>query len=101
LLILPDEGNDDELYMLWSASGFPTMVNGLSGYQPPKQAELRAAGDKFPDADSVEQLRAAGVRTVVILRDKLDDPLRLAANVDSLGITREDRGDMIIYTLTP
>ncbi|GII22299.1 hypothetical protein [Planosporangium mesophilum] len=100
-LVLPDEGNDDEVYMLWSTSGFPTMVNGLSGYQPPKQAELRAAGDKFPEADSVEQLRAAGVRTVVILRDKLDDPMRLAANVDSLGITREERGDMIIYTLTP
>jgi hypothetical protein len=101
LLILPDEANADELYMLWSTSGFPTMVNGLSGYGPPRQAELRAAGDRFPDEASVGQLRAAGVRTVVILRNEVSDPIQLAANVDSLGITREERGDMVIYTLNP
>jgi hypothetical protein len=101
LLVLPDDGNADELYMLWSAEGFTTMVNGISGYAPPRQAELRAAGDKFPDEASVEQLRAAGVRTVVILRNQVNDPMQPVANVDSLGITREERGDMVVYTLTP
>jgi hypothetical protein len=101
LLVLPDDANADELYMLWSTENFPTMVNGLSGYAPVRQAELRAAGNKFPDQGSVDQLRAAGVRTVVILRNEVNDPMRLAAEVDSLGISREERGDLVIYTLNP
>jgi hypothetical protein len=105
LLVMPDEENADQLYMLWSTSGFPTMVNGLSGYAPPRQAELRAAGDRFPAPDSVDKLRAAGVRTVVVLRhqnrDRNDDRLGQAADIESLGITREERGGMIVYTLNP
>jgi hypothetical protein len=101
LLVLPDDANADELYMLWSTAGFPAMVNGLSGYGPPRQAELRAAGKRFPDPASVDELRAAGVRTVVILRNQVNDPMQPAANVDYLGMTREERGDMVIYTLTP
>ncbi|GAA1801382.1 hypothetical protein HC028_08235 [Planosporangium flavigriseum] len=93
--------NADELYMLWSTAGFPTMVNGLSGYEPPRQAELRAAGDKFPAPESIDQLRAAGVRTVVVLRDRAADPMHDAADIDTLGITREERGNLVIYTLNP
>jgi hypothetical protein len=101
MLVLPDDANADELYMLWSTTGFPTMVNGLSGYAPVSQAELRAAGDRFPAQESIDQLRAAGVRTVVILRKQVNDPMRSAADVDSLGVSREERGDMVIYTLDP
>jgi hypothetical protein len=101
LLVLPDEGIADELYMLWSTEGFPKMVNGLSGYEPPRQAELRAAGDKFPAPDSVDKLRAAGVRTVVVLRAGRNDRMRQTADVESLGVTREERGDLVVYTLNP
>jgi hypothetical protein len=101
LLVLPDDANADEMYMLWSTQGFPAMVNGLSGYAPPRQAELRAAGDTFPAPDSVDLLRAAGVRTVVVLRNEVNDPMQLAADVDTLGITREERGDLVIYRLNP
>ncbi|NJC68855.1 hypothetical protein HC031_03815 [Planosporangium thailandense] len=101
LLILPQEPLDDELYMLWSTNGFPTMVNGLSGYEPPRRAQLRTAGEKFPAPESVDELRAAGVRTVVVLRSQENDPLKLTADTEALGINREDRGDMVIYTLNP
>jgi hypothetical protein len=101
LLVLPTSEKVDELYMLWSTTGFPAMVNGISGYAPPRQAELRAAGEKFPDQESIDRLRAAGVRTVVVLRNRVGDPIRDAADVDTLGISREERGDMVIYTLNP
>ena len=77
------------------------MVNGLSGYTPPQQHAMKDAANKFPDPQSIEQLRAAGVRSLVVLRDQVDDPAMTDAPVDGLGITREERGDLIIYTLSP
>jgi hypothetical protein len=99
MLILPY--NADELIMLWSTNGFPPMVNGISGYGPPRQAQLRAAGDKFPSSASIDELRAAGVREVVVLRSEVSDPKVLTADVDTLGVSREERGDLVIYRLNP
>jgi hypothetical protein len=101
MVIVPNDGITDELYMLWSTDGFPTMVNGLSGYTPPQQYALKDAANKFPDPQSIEQLRAAGVRSLVVLRDQVGDPAVTDAPVDGLGITREERGDLIVYTLSP
>jgi hypothetical protein len=101
MVIVPNDGITDELYMLWSTDGFPTMVNGLSGYTPPRQYALKDAANKFPDPQSIEQLRAAGVRSLVVLRDQVNDPAMTDAPVDGLGITREERGNLIIYTLSP
>lgn len=101
MVIVPNEGITDELYMLWSTDGFPTMVNGLSGYTPPQQSALKNAASKFPDPQSIEQLRAAGVRSLVVRRDQVGDPAVTDAPVDGLGITREERGNLIIYTLSP
>jgi hypothetical protein len=100
MLVLPDQGLADEVYLLWSTDRFPLMVNGISGYKPPLQAKLQQAGDRFPDPASVETLRAAGVRSVVVLRTRATKPTQLTANVDALGITREERGNLVIYTLT-
>lgn len=101
MVIVPNEGVTDELYMLWSTDGFPTIVNGLSGYTPPQQYALKDAANKFPDPQSIEQLRGAGVRTLVVLRDQVGDPAVTDAPVDGLGITREERGNLIVYTLSP
>jgi hypothetical protein len=101
LVLLPNDGIVDELYMLWSTDGFPKMVNGISGYQPPRNGALQVAASNFPDPNAVEQLRAAGVRSIVVLRDQTDNPAQIDAPVDQLGITREERGDMIVYTLNP
>jgi hypothetical protein len=98
MLMLPEEELNDDVFMLWSTNGFPTMVNGNSGYLPPRGRELRRAGERFPDPASIDELRAAGVRTVVVLRDQVD-PAQYDVPVDELGMSREEKGNLLIFTL--
>jgi hypothetical protein len=104
LLVLPSDQNVDALVMLWSTDGFPQMVNGNSGFTPASQAEIRAGTYSFPDPASVALLRRYGVRTVVVLRDRiLGTPWAGAASdtaLDGLGITRVDIDDAVVYTLS-
>ncbi|MDO8186363.1 hypothetical protein Q5424_18760 [Conexibacter sp. JD483] len=102
LLQLPLEAEDNRRYLLWSTAGFPRMVNGRSSTIPPKFAALgpRIAG--FPDASSVARLRALGVRTVVLHRDRIAGtpwagwerrPWR------ALGISRELRDGVVLFRI--
>ncbi len=102
LLVLPSDQRLDTLVMLWSTDGFPEMVNGLSGFIPASQAEIRAGTHSFPDAASVDLLRRYGVNTVVVLRDQIaDTPWAGAADapVDGLGITRQEIAEAVVYSL--
>jgi hypothetical protein len=58
--------------------------------------------EHFPDATSVAELRRIGVKHVVVLRDEVAGT-RYAGAVngptDALGLTREEAGDLVIYTL--
>ncbi|MDT5037008.1 MAG: hypothetical protein QOE03_2193 [Micromonosporaceae bacterium] len=101
LVILPQDEHTDPLYMAWSTEGYVPMVNGLSGFTPRDQVPLRTASSHFPDPGSIAQLRAAGIRSVVVLRNRVTNQALLTAPVDELGIRRDDRGEMIVYTLSP
>ncbi|PWU51508.1 hypothetical protein DLJ46_04840, partial [Micromonospora globispora] len=101
-LVLPSGGGREFHVMLWSTDGFPRLVNGLASFTPASQQRIRAASATFPDAASVAYLRAAGVRTVVLLPGyAAGTPWRDAAArpVDGLGIRRETVGDGIVYHL--
>ena len=77
------------------------MVNGGSGFTP-RVRSGRQVGRALPDEPSIEALRAAGVKTVLIDKKKAQgSPYRAAidAPVDGLGITREDQGDVVVFTL--
>ena len=102
ILVLPSDQLTDENVMLWSTTSFPKIVNGGSGFIPRGQAETRERTVAFPDPDSVAYLRKLGVRTVVVLRDRVPGtPYERAAStpVDGLGIAREVRGDTVIFDL--
>ena len=102
LLVLPSDQTIDPLVMLWSTDHFPAMVNGMSGFTPAEQAQLRVGTAHFPDAASVALLRRFGVRTVVVLRDRVvGTPWGGAADapIAGLGITRQDIGDAVVYSL--
>ncbi|GAB3966292.1 hypothetical protein GCM10027615_13270 [Plantactinospora veratri] len=88
--------------MLWSTSRFQDIVNGGSGFTPDRLAEVRQATANFPDQASIDFLRNMGVRTVIVLRDRVaDTPLQTTVDlpVDSLGISREDVGETVVYRL--
>ncbi len=102
LLILPSTNEFDALVMLWSTDGFPPMVNGLSGFTPAAQREIREGTAAFPDAASIELLRRYGVRSVVVLPDRISGtPWEGVPDrpVDGLGITRTEFDGAIVFSL--
>jgi hypothetical protein len=102
LLVLPSDPAFDPLVMLWSTDGFPDIVNGLSGFTPESQAEIRDGTHSFPDATSIQLLRRYGVRTVVVLRERIPGtPWAGAAtgSIDGLDITRTEIDTAVVYSL--
>ncbi len=104
LLVLPSDPMFDQSVMLWSTDGFPKMANGGSGFYPNSTTEIRNASAAFPDALSVEYLRSKGIRTVVVLRDRIaGTPWQSAADkpVDGLPLRRTDTGGAVVFDLAP
>ncbi len=105
MVVLPTDQLTDENIMLWSTSRFQQMINGGSGFYPVDQSAARDALKTFPDAASVDYLRRLGIRTVVVLKDRVSgsDYARAATPdptvVDSLGLSWHDDGQTIVFTL--
>jgi hypothetical protein len=102
ILVLPTNPVHDEAVMLWSTDGFPAIVNGGSGFTPERQAEVREVTENFPDAASIRLLRDLGVRTVIVLLDRVrGTPYAGAVEADAEGldIEREETPEAIIFRL--
>ncbi|MET8122649.1 hypothetical protein [Micromonospora sp. NPDC005189] len=102
LLVLPSNQSLDQHVMLWSTSGFPDVVNGGSGFTPRQLDDVRRVSQSFPDQTSVDYLRTLGVRTVVLLRGQVAGTpweISIDAPVESLGISRQDVGDAVVFRL--
>ncbi|MFC4106535.1 hypothetical protein [Micromonospora zhanjiangensis] len=102
LLVLPSDQGTDQNVMLWSTTRFQPVVNGGSGFLPTGLAKTRQAAESFPDRASVDYLRGIGVKTVVVLRDRVaGTPWEASVDlpVEPLGIQREDVGDVVVYRL--
>ncbi|MCX4472630.1 hypothetical protein OOK41_20355 [Micromonospora sp. NBC_01655] len=104
LLVLPSDGLLELNIMLWSTDGFPQVANGLAGFVPTSQQRTREITAAFPDPASVAYLRQVGIRSVVVLPDRLAGtawdgvPNR---PVDGLGITRDEVDGALVYHLDP
>lgn len=102
ILVLPTDQLTDQNVLLWSTSGFPPVVNGGSGFEPPTQGAQREVMRHFPDEQSVKRLRTMGIRSVVVLRDRVaGTPYvnALDAPLDGLGLTRQVVGTDVVYTI--
>lgn len=103
VLVLPSDQLADILVMHWSADRFPRVVNGYSGFQPLLQAELRRAAARLPSADSLSLLRSSGVRSLLLLHDRLAgtryERLDLVALAQVPGVRVERRGEVTIVDL--
>ena len=97
----PASAFDDDVYMLWSTAGYPLMANGNGSYLPPGLAAIRDL-TAFPDAASVQFLRAKGYRSVLLHTDRAGGtPWADAAArpIDGLGITVRQVGSVFVYDL--
>ena len=101
-LVLPSDSRD-QWVMLWSTDGFPKIVNGVSGFTPHSQEQIRLAATVFPSAQSITYLRALGIRSVLVIRagdlSAVGTPYEraLSANVTGLPLSRTDRGDGVLF----
>ncbi|MEV6693522.1 hypothetical protein AB0M35_18820 [Micromonospora sp. NPDC051196] len=102
LLVLPAEGISEFHVMLWSTDGFPRVANGFANFVPPHQQQIRTVSMTFPDANSIAYLRQVGIRSVVVLPDRLfGTPWDGVTTrpLDGLGITREEVDGAFVYHL--
>lgn len=86
VMVLPSEDYIDQDVMLWSTDGYPRVVNGISGFTPQEQIELRDAADRLPAPEALDRLRASGVASLLILPELL--PITRYADLDVEAITR-------------
>jgi hypothetical protein len=102
MLVLPTGAVTDGTVMLWSTSRYQKIANGSGGFAAARQAQMRTAVAGFPDAASIQYLRSINVTTVLLVRSAVaGTPWERAGDtpVDSLGITREDAADAVIFHL--
>ncbi|GLI02663.1 hypothetical protein [Phytohabitans aurantiacus] len=102
ILVLPSDGLLELNIMLWSTDGFPKIANGLAGFEPTSQGQIRAATQSFPDATSVAYLRGIGIGSVVVLPQNVVGTRWDGAQsrpVDGLGITREEIDGALLFRL--
>jgi hypothetical protein len=102
MIVLPSDESIDLNIMLWSTDGFPTMVNGASSIVTPEHQAIRDEMRSFPSADTVNRLRQLGIRSVVVLRDRVDGtPFQstLDGPTAGLGVTRTEIGPDVLYAI--
>ncbi|WP_285690814.1 hypothetical protein [Actinoplanes sp. NBRC 103695] len=104
VLVLPAAALGDQIAMLWSTSRFQPIANGSGGFAAAGQTELRQSVASFPDAASIDYLRAAGIQTVILVRSRVGGTVWEQAGdvpVDALGIRREDVDeDTVVFRLS-
>ncbi|GID96688.1 hypothetical protein Adi01nite_61000 [Amorphoplanes digitatis] len=101
LIVLPSDEGIDLNIALWSTAGFPTMVNGAASISTPDHQAIRDLMQTFPSAPSLDRLRGLGIRSVVVIRDRvLGTPFEAVLRAPPTpGVTRRDIGPDILYTL--
>jgi len=101
-LHLPTDDASDPLYMFWSTDGFPRIFNGYSGFSPRAHHRFREQMRSFPDLRTVELLRSAGFRSVVVHLDLVPGtPWEAAADrsIEGLGLELETADGLMVYKL--
>ena len=68
-LHLPMYAYESRRFLVWSADGFPEIVNGRASFKPTEFDELEQLMASFPDKRAVDYLRELGVKTVVLHPD--------------------------------
>jgi hypothetical protein len=104
LLNLPSDDVVDQRYSWWSVAGFPKMANGGGSFDPVSLVRMRLTVSDFPDASSVSFLRSLGIRTVILHPDLASGTSwqdAAARPIAGLPLTREDRGGLVLYHLSP
>ncbi|GIG71055.1 hypothetical protein [Phytomonospora endophytica] len=102
MLVLPASRADDAQTMLWSTQGFPQLANGTATFVPRTQDRIFDVAVSFPQANAVSALRALGVKTVVVQRNKIagtswQHVLDFPPTDPSVSVN--DLGEVVVFTI--
>jgi hypothetical protein len=102
MMVLPSDDGVDSNIMLWSTDGFPAMVNGVASYTTPNHQAIRDVMQAFPSQASLDLLHKWGIRSVVVLRDRVaGTPYEAALTAPPVpGVTRQEVGPDVVYTIS-
>ena len=101
-LHLPTGDFDNRRYVLWSADGFPKIVNGRGSLIPRQFQAVMDTTRTFPDARSVATLRKLGIRSVTVHLRHASPALKrraLAGSLRGLDLERQRRGGTVLFLL--
>lgn len=101
LMVLPSDDGVDSNVMLWSTDGYPEMVNGVASYTTPNHQAIRDVMASFPSQPSLDLLHRWGIRSVVVVRDRVGGtPYEAVLNAPVVpGVTRQDIGPDVLFTV--
>ena len=99
----------DADYAFWSTTHWRPLINGYSGYYPASYLERAARLERFPSDDTLAELRALGVRYVIIHPWAIDQPRRaqvlqtlaLRNDVKHIGSFSDWRASAELFELSP
>jgi hypothetical protein len=102
LLVLPTDELTDENVMLWSTYRFQKIVNGAGTFHPQLQQDVRQATTQFPDRASIDLLRQLGIKTVIVVKNRIagtEYANAASADITGLGVTRVEDPETVVYRL--
>ena len=96
-LHLPMYEYESRRFLVWSADGFPEIVNGRGSFKPASFDALERRMARFPARDVVDELKNLGVKTVVLHPDLV---ARTAwADWQRWDLEGTETGGVILYRL--
>lgn len=113
LMELPLKSPDiylEPVYMYYSTFHWHTLVNGYSGFSPPSYARLLGLVQKFPDEESIAELRRRDVDFIIVhgaLYERQDEYQRIVAAMDRrrdfelIGVDPWQGKDTRLYRMLP
>jgi hypothetical protein len=96
----------DPFYMYFSTMHWQPLLNGYSGHYPVSYIRLLESQRKFPDDASIAELRARGVKAIIVhangyhVKRMFDDAtsgLEARSDVRLMGIWKDHRGEARAY----
>jgi hypothetical protein len=93
---------ENRAFQLASTDGFPDMVNGRASTNPAVVLDLVKHMTKFPDAGTVRELQAYGVRTVILHLGLTDGTPQAGAarkSIEGLPLTACKLPGLVVYEL--
>ena len=96
-LHLPMYEYESRRFLVWSADGFPEIVNGRGSFKPASFDALERRMASFPDPAMVRELRELGVRTVVLHPDIVDGTAW--EDWENWPLQGTETGEVVLYRL--